>query len=179
MSMIMNDDWGESDSERQVRLGCEKKIESLQAEICKKDQENEQLHNANIFWEDEARRMTDAKLVFESENFRINEDNAFLRTRTKDLEQQSVKKDQELDALRKSWFTENQARELAEAEMRSEAKARMECETWIGKLEEGFIKEFTEHHASGGYGIPQKELDAMWEKDRQRAREALEKLRTG
>lgn len=148
MSMIMNDDWGESDSERQVRLGCEKKIESLQAEIRRKSQAIASLEKSNALDQATIQSIRDTK-----------------DARIKDLEQQLAKKDQELDALRKSWFDENQARELAEAEMRGEAKARMECEKYIGRLETAYMDE-VKARRKGKSGSPI--LEAM---------SALEKLK--
>jgi len=85
--------------------------DEMQAEIHKKDQEIEQLRDANIWWEHEARRMTDAKLVFESENVRLNEDNGFLLGRIKDLEQQLAEQHAYIGRL------ESRFLELAEADL--------------------------------------------------------------
>jgi len=117
----------------------------------------------------------------------INRDNQVIVTdRSEEIESLQAeirKKDQELDALRKSWFTENQARELAEAEMRSEAKARTEQQAYIGRLEAAFLKSEAErsHYESHDVcGVSKAFMDGEgFEYNQMLAKEALEKLRTG
>jgi len=84
MSMTMNDDWGESDSERQVRLGREKKIESLQAEIRKKDQEIADQKEDIVHYK--------AALEVSDDQYRENQEQLMAKdARIKDLEQQLAK----------------------------------------------------------------------------------------